>query len=443
MPFASQRDFDLPTPPITLLPRGGDESWSMSYYSESQRSERPGFGGLGSEELDELSRLPRKLVAYLAEEAQDPVFVRDYLIDALRSSNPQEKIIRDISREAYEYEEDRKHGGMGLGKKKRGFFKKIARVVRSTHKKITPKFMQKIEAKVHKVGKKVWQKYGSVIISIVGAVLAPFTGGASMAAAAVIVAAKQMYDKKQAAIAAKKAAKADAGLISAEAAAQEAKVASDVDKFYSENQAWFLQYDMTPAKWAQLTLKQKVDFINAGASGSMPVTTPIPPPPPEVVAAQTQQTAQAAASAGIPQSAFAPPGSAPGQGYSTSDGGAPSPQEVAAQEAAQAGGTFEAIIEGSNVGTFGTLDEAYNTILAATKPGDRFEIIANGKTMGLGVRTEDGAVEVPAAQEAQMRALTPEQSQAIVAEAEKATPKGGIPWLLILGGGAAAVLASR
>ena len=50
--------------------------------------------------------------------------------------------------------------------------------------------------------------------------------------------------------------------------------------------------------------------------------------------------------------------------------------------------------------------------------------------------------EVPPEQETKMRALTPEQSQAVVAEAEKAAPKGGVPWLLILGAGAAAVAAT-
>jgi hypothetical protein len=444
MPFANQRDFDLPVSPITMLPRGNDGSWSMSYYSEPQMGGRPGFNGLGPKEMAAFNRLPPKLVQYLMEEVEDPSFVRDYLAPALRSPNPKEKILRDIAREAYEYEEDRKHGVGGLGKKK-GFFKKIAKVMRKAHAKVTPKFMRKIEGKIHKIERKVWKKYGSVIISIAGAVLAPFTGGASLVAAAVIVAAKGLYEKKQAAEAAKRMAKKDAGLISAEATAQEAKVAADVDKFYADNKAWFLQYDMTPDKWKKLTLKQKTDFIEAGVTGKLPPGLTNVTPTPDQVAAQSKQTAQAAANAGIPQSAVAPPGAPPGAGYSTSGGGAPPPQEAAAEEAAQeaqAGGTFEPIVEGRSIGTFGTLDEAYNAVLASTKPGDRFEIIANGKTMGLGVRTEDGAVEVPPEQETKMRALTPEQSQAVVAEAEKAAPKGGVPWLLILGAGAAAVAAT-
>lgn len=438
MPFASEHDFHQPVAPITLLPRGGDESWSMSYYSKRRPNEMiGGFHGLGSVEMDELNRLPPKLVEYLADEAQDPAFVRDYLIDALHSGNPHAKIVNDIAKAAYAYSS----GDPGMGDLGKSFFKKIAKVVRKVHKAITPKFMQKIEGKIHAVERKVWKKYGNVLISVAGAVLAPFTGGASMVAAAIILAGKGLYEKRKAAIEAKKAAKADAAQIDAAASAAEAQVAADVDKFYNDNQAWFLQYDMTPVKWRQLTLQQKLDFINAGVAGTMPVSTPIPPPPPDVVAAQTAQTAQAAANAGIPPALVQPPGFAPGTGYSTSGGGAP--MEVPPPPPGTQGGSFESIIEGKSAGVFGTLDEAYQTILGMTKPGDRFEIIANGKSMGLGVRTEDGAVEVPPEAEAKMKSLTHEQSQAIVQEAEKTAPSGGIPWLLILGGGAAAVLASR
>jgi len=438
MPFASEHDLNQPVTPITLLPRGGDESWSMSYYSKRRPNEMMGgFHGLGSAEMDELNYLPPKLVEYLAEEAQDPAFVRDYLIDALRSPNPHAKIVSDIAKAAYAYSS----GDPGMGDLGKSFFKKIAKVVRKVHKSVTPKFMQKIEGKIHKVEKKIWKKYGNVLISIAGAVLAPFTGGASLVAAAVILAAKGVYEKRKAAIEAKKLAKADAKQLEAEANAQEAKVSADVEKFYQDNQAWFLQYDMTPAKWAQLTLQQKIDFINAGVSGTMPVTTPVTTPPPEVVAAETAATAQAAANAGIPPALVQPPGFPPGTGYSTSGGGAPA--EVPPPPPAEQGGSFESIVEGKSIGTFGSADEAYSAILANSQVGDRFEIIANGKTMGLAVRTADGAVEVPPEAEAKMRTLTPEQSQAIVQKAEASPSGGGIPWWLLLAGGAAAVAVGR
>jgi hypothetical protein len=409
------------------------------------------LSGLGSDEMHALNRLPRNLVSYLAEEAKaNPSFVHEYLIPALNHRNPHARIVNDITREAVEYAEDLKSGRAALGDLGKGFFSKIKKFVhapvkllRKIHHKITPKFMQKFEKKIHKIEKKIWKKYGNILITIAGAVLAPFTGGASMVAASLILAAKGMYDKKQAAIAAKRAAKKESGQLQAEAAAQEQNVAADTDKFYADNQAWFLQYGITPEKWAKLTLNEKIELIKAGSEGRLPVTAQtVPTPPPDVVAADAAATSQAAASAGIPQSAVAPPGAPPDQGYSTSAGGAPPPQEAAAQEAAQAGGTFEAIVEGKSIGTFPNANEAYSAILAATKPGDRFEIIANGTTMGLAVRTEEGAVEVPPEAEAKMKTLTPEQSQAVVAEAEK-SKGGGIPWLLILGGGAAAVLASR
>jgi len=450
MPFATAADMQprgivtrLAPPPTTgTAEREGEPGWSMSYHSYTRPQELfHSISGLGADERHELDRLPKSLVAYLAEEAEDPAFVRDYLIPALQSHNPYKRIVDDITEAVVSHE-------TGMGDLGKSFFKKIAKVARKVtktvakttraiHAKITPKFMRKIEGKISKVGKKVWTKYGSIIISVAGAILAPFTGGASLAAAAVLVAAKGMYDKKKAAVAAKKAAKADAGILAQEAATQESETSAQVDKFYAENQWWFLQYDITPDKWAKLTLDEKINLINAGAEGKLPAGTSSVSLPPEQVAAQAKQTAQAAAQAGIPQSTFAPPGAGPGVGYDTSAGGAPPPGSP------EGGGTFDAIVEGQSIGTFGSADEAFQAILAATTPGDRFEIIANGKTMGLAVRTEEGAVDVPPEAVAKMRAMSKEEAHAIVERAEAETPKsGGFPWLLVLAGGAAAVAAA-
>lgn len=437
---------ELIPPPITEVE--SSTGWTMSYHTAKRPQElfyvEQGFGGLGDNELHELEKLPKKLVQALYEEVEaDPNFVQDYLVSALQSPNPYETILNDITEDVYSEE-------AGLGDLGKSRFKKIVKKVRTTTKKvvkferklrhkITPKPLLKIQKKVHATGKKVWKKYGNTIISIVGAVLAPFTGGASMAAAAVIVAANQMYAKKKAADAARRAAKADAGLIAQEAANQEAQVAAQVDAFYNENQAWFLQYDMTPDKWAKLTLEQKIEFINAGTSGKLPAGTQNVDVSPEQAAAQTQATAQAASSAGIPQGAVAPPGAGPGEGYDTSAGGAPPPEEPAAQS------SFEAIVEGKSIGTFPSADDAFNSVLAVTTPGDRFEIIAGGKSLGLAIRTGDGAVEVPPEAEAQMRAVSKEEAHKIVEKADEevaAKKGGGFPWLLVLAGGVAVAAAT-
>lgn len=443
-------------PPITEVE--SSTGWTMSYHTARRPQElfyvEQGFAGLGDDELRELEKLPKKLVEALYEESEDPTFVDEFLIPALRTPNPYRTITDRIAEEIYSAET-----GMGdLGKsffkkvvkKVRTVHKKVVSKVRAVHKKITPKPLRKIHEKVSKVAKKTWKKYGNVIIGVAGAVLAPFTGGASVAAAALIVAGKQMYDAKKAATEAKKAAKADAKLIEAEAVKQEQQVAAQVDAFYKENQAWFLQYDMTPDKWAKLTLDQKVEFINAGVEGRLPAGAVDTNVQPVQAAAQTQQTVSAAASAGIPTGAVMPPpppgspppyytGGGPSVGYDTSAGGAPPPEEPAAQS------VFEAVVEGKSIGTFPSADDAFNAILNVTTPGDRFEIIAGGKSLGLAVRTGDGAVEVPPEAEAQMRALSKEEAHKVVEKADEevaAKKGGGFPWWILLVGGVAVAAAT-
>ena len=448
-------------PPVTEVE--SSTGWTMSYHTAKRPQElfyvEQGFAGLGDEELHELERLPRSMVSAFAEQANDPEIV-EYLRGALHTRNPYETIVNDLTNVLYEdaiglgdYDDD----GLGSLRKK---LKKVVKKVKTVHKKviktvkavkakITPKPLLKIQKKISATGKKVWKKYGNVIIGVAGAVLAPFTGGASLAAASVIIAGKQMYDAKKMADAAKKAAKADANLIAAEAVKQEQQVLAQVEAFYRENQAWFLQYDMTPDKWAKLTLDQKIEFINAGVEGRLPAGATDTSVPTAQATAQVQQTVAAAASVGIPPSAVIPPpppgsppayytGGGPSVGYDTSAGGAPPPEEPAAQS------VFEAVVEGKSIGTFPSADDAFNAILNVTTPGDRFEIIAGGKSLGLAVRTGEGAVDVPPEAEAQMRALSKEEAHKVVekADEEVASKKGGFPWWILLVGGVAVAAAT-
>ena len=375
---------------------------------------------LGTTEIYELERLPKELQQILAVESEDPTFVTEFLVPALRTEDPYETIVSQIVREATASE----LAGMGLSDYGLGksFFKRAAGAVKRIHKavqkKIVPKAILKIHKKVGKVGKKVWRRYGSIIIMVVGAALTLLTGGAAGPVIAVLAAANTAYMNKRKADEAKKAGKTEAAAMAAESDKQMAELAAQVDQFYADNQPWFLEHGITPDKWAQLTLDQKVDIINAGAKGTLPVGIGPEVPGPEGQAPpQVQAPAPGAAPPGAP--AWREP-EAP-----------PSPAEARA-------GTFDVLVEGNKLGTAATLEDAVAAALGATIPGDRFEIIAGGQSTGLRVRTADGSVDVPPDIEAQVRSMPRARMGEFVGDAEKAIAErggGGFPWWLILGGG--------
>ena len=250
----------------------------------------PGFG-----EMWIFERLPRTLQEYLAQASQEyPPFVEGYLVPTLGEPDPCERILSDLncalaaadleSEGLGDYEEllDESAGLGDLGNLGKSFLKKVAKTIRSVHKKIAKaivpkpirkfeekahKAITKVERKVEKAGSKILTKYGNVLITAAGAILAPFTGGASLAAAALLTGANTAYQKKRAADRAKKLAKADAAKLTQEAAQAQAQVDAQVDHFYNDNQAWFEQRGITPATWAGMTSQQKIDAINAGATG--------------------------------------------------------------------------------------------------------------------------------------------------------------------------------
>ena len=256
------------------------------------------MSGLGAVEIRTLERMPADVQRWLALESKaNPEFVTGYLVPVLRTRDPYGQIVEDAAREYaatlmgiadegdqfYEWES-------GLGK---SWFKKVFRKIESIPKKIQaavvkvlPKSLKKI---IRKVGPwmvvgmpaKTFRKYAGIILTVVGAVLAPFTGGMSMVAASLIVAARTMYVKKIEADKAKKAAKVEAAAMQADADAAEKQVEQQVNDFYAQNQDWFLQHGVKPEDWAKLTLDQKVDLINAGSKGALPPGTsgPVPPPP--------------------------------------------------------------------------------------------------------------------------------------------------------------------
>jgi len=402
---------------------------------------------LGSAELAAFYALPPVLRDALEEAADDPFFVQHYIMPTLRLRDPYAAFMGDIGRElALDGVSGYALGDMGfLGRSLRKAVKKVREKVSKVIEKALPKPLAKIHAKIVKavsrvdekvsgVVKKVWRKYGNTIIGIAGAVLAPFTGGASLAAASVLTAANKAYETKRMADAAKKQGKKDAGVIEAEAAQQEAALLAEVDAFFNANLEWFANLGITPAQWGQLTLAQKIDIINAGAKGTLPAG--IGP----VVGTD----------GGAPPSGGSiPPGGLPPGYIQTPMGPAPAPSgppgaappPEAAAPAPPPG--FDLVIEGQAAGTFPDSATANRAALAMTKLGDRFEIIAQGQSTGLRLRTSEGALDVPPELEANIRGLSHEKVVEFVTKAEReaAAKKGGFPWWVLLVGGAVALAA--
>jgi hypothetical protein len=385
--------------------------------------------------------LPPMLQEILLDEAaENEDFLGYYIIPTLRTRNPYQTFIGDFGRAMAE--DGVYVGQLGdLGSLK----KRLKKAVKKVSKVIHAPAMKAIRS-VAKGTKKVWRKYGNIIIGIAGAALALFTGGAALAAAAALSAANTAYMTKRAASAAKKAASADAASLAAQSAQQEAELLVQVDKFYDENRAWFEQYGITPDKWAQLTLDQKIDIINAGAKGTLPVG--IGP----VVDPNTGQPVSTPPSGGPPPGGVQPPPSGGGVTWGGGGGGGGEDAQYGPPPSAPGGapvdqdttvGTFDLLVEGQRVGTFTKLEDAAKAALGMTVPGDRFEVIANGKSTGLRIRTSSGSVDVPPGMEEQVRAMPRDKMGEFVAQAEKDVKKdsGGLPWgwILLAAGGAAKI----
>ncbi len=250
------------------------------------------YPGLGEvETIHRMSPLVREFISDAA--AEDPTFVSDYLLPTLGEHDPEGKILSDLQDALCDLEFEA-NGLGGLGNLGKSFFKRVTSAVRRVHKKVAkvvlPKPLRKIEEKVHKIatktGKKVGKvagkiakKYGNVILMVAGAVLAPFTGGASLAVASLLTTANTIYQKKAAARKAKAAGARNAAQLVAEANQQQAAASQQMDQFYSQNQQWFIDnLELTPDKWARLTFEQKVDILKNGMHGTAPGSAPAPEP---------------------------------------------------------------------------------------------------------------------------------------------------------------------
>jgi hypothetical protein len=153
-------------------------------------------------------------------------------------------------------------------------------------------------------------KIAGPVLAIAGAVLAPFTGGASLVAASLLTAAARASSAAGSANVARNAASYTDASQQQTPAGQAASQANtdlqnQVDAFFRSNQAWFAQHGITPDAWSRMTLDQKIEVIRAGATG-----TPV----------QNVPSSGGSSSAGG-QTYSSPGGSFPSQGYPSGSGG--------------------------------------------------------------------------------------------------------------------------
>jgi hypothetical protein len=205
--------------------------------------------------------------SFLADAIEEyPPFLEEYVLPTLRGLDPEGAILGDLCDAAvcdgFESSGLGEYAG-NLGFLGKSIFKKIGKAVKKAAKD------------VGKTVKHVAKRYGDVIIEATGAVLAPFTGGASTAIASGIVAADVARKKHHAATKAKKQAKQQAAQVDQAAAQANAQTGSQLDQFYGQNQNWFQQHGITPSQWSGMTNDQKIAAINA-ASSQAPTASSIP-----------------------------------------------------------------------------------------------------------------------------------------------------------------------
>lgn len=122
-----------------------------------------------------------------------------------------------------------------------------------------------------KVGRAV-KPFVPIIIGVVGAVLAPFTGGASLAAAAVLSAAYSINQKRIATNKAKREGKAVAKQMQAQVNVESASLNKQLDDLFKQNPAIFAAAGITSAQWAGMSVDQKLAVVERINSGKMPST---------------------------------------------------------------------------------------------------------------------------------------------------------------------------
>lgn len=268
-----------------------------------------------------LESLPPDIRQFLSDACQeDHGFLTDYLVPTLGRTDARETIFEDLSNAIADHE----IGQLGLGEfgdLGKSFFKRVGKAIKKVAKKVgratgvkvvekVAKAQQKLEKRAVKEVEKVYRKDGDAIVGAVGAVLAPFTGGLSVAAASLITGAHAMYRNKKAAEKAKKQNNQAAGQLATQAQQSEAQTTQQVNAFYTQNQSWFQSQGISQAQWNGMSLDQKINTINSGASGSLTPVSSAPQAQPQT-GPVPQDSGGGPADSGA-DSGYAPSGSAQG-----------------------------------------------------------------------------------------------------------------------------------
>jgi hypothetical protein len=428
---------------------------------------------LTQRDLDVFRRLPLKIRLTLTEEMREP-WSHETVLEILRSRDPISTFSRAVSETVKATLETPTGLSAGLGELGKFRLAKLHRKIKGAIKKTFSKIANKdpLYKKTYKLRAKVMKgvrKALPIIITIAGAVLAPFTGGASLAAAAVLATAVELRNKKIAAAKAVREGKREATAMNAEVDQQQAEVMKQADDFYAKNQDFFVQAGYPPEKWKTLTLDQKVDLIQKGEAGTLPTTQQ---------SLEDIQTAQAAAGVPpaqpgqtvVPAAIPEPPppvqdagGTASGGGGGGGGGGdgslpaappeaAPAPDVGPAPQDIPDQGSFTVDVEGKTITSYPVTDAKTlgDVIDQGTSEGDRFEIFNSGQSLGLKIRSGQGYIDVPADQVSTVRGMSHDDVLAMLNRAkssvsdsesgpapEPAKPSGGgtvLP-ILALGGG--------
>lgn len=430
----------------------------------------PPGAGLGAPEISALKRLSRNSLAIIADELTEPGS-HETIKWILKQRDPEralaETIVENV-RYATDFYIKNPSAGMGdlLGK---SFFKKLVKVV----KKVTIDIPKKIASKVasidplYKLAKPTLKKVMNVvrknlpiILTVAGAVLAPFTGGASLAVAAVLTVARQLYVAKIEAHKAVVAGKAEAGAMQAQVDQQTAQVMQQADQVYADNQEIFMAAGYDQAAWNALTLDQKIDIITQASNGTLKPTAAAIAAQQQVVNAASQTATSTAAAAVVqmqnqgpttgaatppttssssaPPSSYQPDYSAPAYQPPPPPPPSPSPApsgpsgpltEQSDETAGLPGASgYTLNVEGQPITNYPVNMETLTSIITSgTQPGDRFEIFADGMPTGLRVRTASGFISIPESMRSQVMAMPKDQVLAMLTRATSAVAASGGP----------------
>jgi hypothetical protein len=389
-----------------------------------------GLGLLRSDERIALRRLsPATQLVVLNELNYDPSQA-DAIKMLLREPNPERAIADQIAAEVTAATYGVSIADVGMGRSLAKAFKStvskiveapknIATVVSNAAKTITadPKRAVSrglapftggasllLDPKFRKKTAEYAKTYGPMALTVGGIVAAPFTGGATLAIPALVQGYMAVQQKKREAKAAAAANQATAASLNSQASQMEAQNTADIDAFYNQNQGIFTNAGYPPNVWSAMSTDQKYAALN-----------------------KLQGAAEAV-----------------GNDMADAAGSTQAPPDQAAPSSQSPAGTYDLIVEGQKVASAGNLNDLAPQIESLTKPGDRFEILFNGQSTGLKLRSTAGVISVPADQEAQVRAMSPDQVKAVVSKSEATAgqSKGGFP-LWILAVPAAAFVATR